>query len=306
MITLIIEKKIVGRIGVGTVEGGVSSLQIKQPYLKLSFIMKTIKFLFFSFLAIFGIIYVLILSYVYFNQADMVFRSSILDHDYKFEFEQNFEEINISSFDGTALHGVLFKAEKPKGLIFYLHGNKGTVAYWGNMAPQYTNLGYDIFILDYRGFGKSGGEIETEDQVYKDISAAYKHLLTRYEESKIIITGYSIGTGLAAYLAATNNPKALILQAPYYNFLEFSSRIVPYVPDFIKKFKFETNVFMIKIKAPIYIFHGKDDQLIGIENSVRLSKLLKPTDKLFPLDNQEHIGINENKDFLKELEKILK
>jgi uncharacterized protein len=268
--------------------------------------MKTIKFLFLSFSGIFGVIYLLIISYVYFNQVDMVFQSSKLSADYKFEFEQNFEEINIPSFDGKKLNGLLFKTENAKGLVFYLHGNAGTVENWGNIAPKYTNLGYDIFILDYRGFGKSEGEIDSEEQVYKDISAAYKHLLTKYEESKIIITGYSIGTGPAAYLAAANNPKALILQAPYYNFLEFSSGRVPFIPDFLKKFKFETNVFITKIKAPIYIFHGKEDQLIGYENSVRLSKLLKPTDHFYSLENQDHIGINENEVFMKELEVILK
>jgi alpha-beta hydrolase superfamily lysophospholipase len=236
----------------------------------------------------------------------MVFQSSKLAADYKFEFQQNFEEINITSFDGTKLNGLLFKAENAKGLIFYLHGNSGTLETWGNIAPNYTNLGYDIFILDYRGFGKSEGKINSEEQVYNDISAAYKHLLTKYKESKIIITGYSIGTGPATYLASNNKPKALILQAPYYNFLELSSSKVPFFPDFLKKFKFETNVFITKIKAPIYIFHGKEDRLIGYENSVRLSKLLKPTDHFYSLENQDHIGINENEDFLKELEGILK
>ncbi len=267
--------------------------------------MKNIKFLFITFASIFGLIYLLFISYIYFNQVDMVFRSTKLAVDYKFEFQQNFEEINIPSFDGKKLNGLLFKVENSKGLIFYLHGNAGTLDTWGNIAPKYTNLGYDIFILDYRSFGKSEGKIKSEEQIYKDVSAAYKHLLTKYKENEIIITGYSIGTGPAAYLAAENNPKALILQAPYYNFLKFSSSRVPFFPDYLKKFKFETNVYITKIEAPIYIFHGKEDQLIGYENSVRLSKLLKPTDHFYSLENQDHIGINENQDFLKELEIIL-
>jgi len=57
-----------------------------------------------------------------------------------------------------------------------LHGNAGTVETWGNIATNYTKLGYDIFILDYRGFGKSEGEITSEDQLFSDISSAYKQL----------------------------------------------------------------------------------------------------------------------------------
>jgi uncharacterized protein len=267
--------------------------------------MKTIKFLLFTLASIFGGIYLIFLSYVYYNQTDMIFRSIRLNKDYKFEYHQKFEEINILTADGKKLNGLLFHAEKSKGLIFYLHGNAGNLAFWGNIAPKYTDLGYDIFILDYRGFGKSEGKIESEAQFYNDISLVYKQLLNSYKENKIIITGYSIGTGPATYLAATNNPKALILQAPYFNFLEFSSGKVPFFPDFLKKFKFETNVFITKIKAPIYIFHGNQDQLISYKNSVRLSKLLKPTDHFYLLENQSHIGMNENQDFLNQLANLL-
>ena len=178
--------------------------------------------------------------------------------------------MNIKSFDGVNLNGLLFKAENSKGLIFYLHGNAGTLETWGKIAKEYTNLGYDIFILDYRSFGKSEGEIENEEQLNKDISIAYKTLIKRYPENKIIIAGYSIGSGLATILASKNNPKALILQSPYYSFTELSSSRVPFFPDFMKKFSLETYEYLPKVKAPVYIFHGMEDQLIPYENSVTI------------------------------------
>jgi len=268
-------------------------------------ILKTIKFLVLVLLCFFLIIYILMISYFYFNQVDLVFHSSKLPKDYKFDYQQKFEEINISSFDGNNLHGLLFRAENSKGLVFYLHGNAGTLETWGKIAKIYTSLGYDIFILDYRSFGKSEGEIENEEQVSKDISVAYKKLAEKYAENKIIIAGYSIGSGFAAKLALENNPKALILQAPYYNFLELSSSKAPFFPDFMKKFSLETNLYLPKIKIPIYIFHGTDDQLIPIDNSIRLKKLLKSNAHFYPLRNQEHIGVNENEEFQKQLKIIL-
>ncbi|HQK38508.1 MAG TPA: alpha/beta fold hydrolase, partial [Flavobacterium alvei] len=228
-----------------------------------------------------------------------------LPNDYKFEFKRDFEELNISSFDNKKLNGLLFKTPNPKGLVFYLHGNAGSLDTWGSIAENYTDLGYDIFILDYRGFGKSEGEIESQDQVFKDLTFAYNKLITKYDRNKVVIIGYSIGTGLATYLASVEKPEKLILQAPYYNFIEFSSGRVPFVPDFLKKFKFETDKYIVKVKSPIYIFHGNKDQVISCENSIRLQKLLKPTDKVFILDNQDHLGINENSDFQDELKRIL-
>ncbi len=247
----------------------------------------------------------LYVSYIYFNQAEMVFIANKLPNDYKFQFNQNFEELNIPSYDEKKLNGLLFKVSNPKGLIFYLHGNAGSLDSWGNNAKIYTDLGYDIFFLDYRGFGKSEGKIESQGQVFRDLNVIYDKIISKYKNKQKVIIGYSIGTGLATYLASIKNPDKLILQAPYYNFLEFSTTRAPYFPDFLKKFQFETNKYIIKVKAPIYIFHGNQDQLISIENSVRLQKLLKPNDVFFELENQGHLGINDNEDFQEQLKIIL-
>lgn len=268
--------------------------------------MKTVRFLFLTLSSIFAIIYLLYVSYIYCNQAEMVFVANKLPKNYSFQFNQEFKEINVPSFDTKIQNGILFQTENPKGLIFYLHGNKGSIDSWGNNAKMYTDLGYDIFFLDYRGFGKSEGQIENQEQVFKDISIVYNKVIGNYKDKNNSIIGYSIGTGLATYLASIKNPNKLILQAPYYNFLEYSSSRAPYFPDFLKKFHFETNIYMTKVKSQIYIFHGNQDQLISIKNSERLQKLFKPKDKLFILENQNHIGINENIEFQSKLKEILK
>ena len=267
--------------------------------------MQILRSIFLYILTLFGGIYLLYVGYVYFNQGEMIFMANKLPKEYKFEFNQDFEELNIPSFDAKIQHGLLFKTPHPKGLVFYLHGNAGSLDTWGSVAKNYTNLGYDIFILDYRGFGKSEGEIENQDQVFQDLTFAYNKLITKYDKTKVIIIGYSIGTGLATYLASIENPKKLILQAPYYNFIELSSGRVPFVPDFLKKFKFETNKYIVKVKSPIYIFHGNKDRVISYDNSIRLQKLIKPIDIVFILDGQNHLNINENLDFQEELKIIL-
>ena len=156
---------------------------------------RTIKFLFVTLSSFFAVIYLLVITYIYINQSEMVFKATKLASDFKFDYKQDFEEVNFSSFDGKNLHGLLFKAQNPKGLVFYLHGNAGNLSTWGNISEIYTNLGYDIYILDYRGFGKSNGNIESEDQVNKDVSLVYRNIIKKYDQQKIVIIGYSIGTG---------------------------------------------------------------------------------------------------------------
>jgi alpha-beta hydrolase superfamily lysophospholipase len=159
-------------------------------------------------------IFVLACAFLYFIQEKLIFHPGKLAKTYKFDFEHNFEERYIPAADGTVLHGLLFKADSSNGLIFYLHGNAGSAASWGSVAKTYTNLNYDVFIVDYRGYGKSEGAINGEAQLAEDIQAAYDELKKQYAENIIVVLGYSIGTGPASRLASTNSPKLLILQAP--------------------------------------------------------------------------------------------
>ncbi|MFH2142581.1 MAG: alpha/beta fold hydrolase, partial [Bacteroidota bacterium] len=193
-------------------------------------------FLFVFFTVVFGLLY--------FFQENFIFFPEKLNKDFKFNFEQKFEEVNIKTLDKLFLNGLLFRADSSKGLIFYLHGNAGSLSSWGKVAKTYTDLNYDVFILDYRGFGKSEGEINSEVQMYQDIQTAYDELKTKYNENKIVVIGYSIGTGLAAKIASANNPKLLILQAPYYSLTDLMKHNYPIIPTLILKYRFETNKFI--------------------------------------------------------------
>lgn len=234
----------------------------------------------------------------------MVFVQYKLEENYNFNFENDFEEIKVKSFDGKYQHGILFKAKNSKGLIFYLHGNAGAVDSWGKVSKMYTDFGYDTFILDYRGLGKSEGEIENEEQVLKDVQIVFDTVSKKYKKN--IIIGYSIGTGLASYLASIRKNDLLILKAPFDNFLKFTAGRVPYFPNSLKKFRFETDKNLSNIKTPIYLFHGNKDQLISLENSLRLKKVLKSKDSLFILEGQNHLGINDNLEYQEKLKGILK
>jgi len=199
------------------------------------------------------LIYLLVCGLLYVFQENLIFFPHRLDRHYQFKFSWPFEEIFIHAEDGTLLHSLLFRVEDPRGVIFYLHGNAGSLRNWGSVAQVYTDLNYDVFLLDYRGFGKSEGSISSEYQLYNDVQTAYDTLRYRYEENQIVVLGYSIGTGPAARIAADNNPSLLILQAPYYSLTDLVSRIYPFVPTFILKYKFPTYRFLEETHIAEYI-----------------------------------------------------
>ena len=162
-------------------------------------------------------LYVALCGLLYFFQEKFIFFPEKLPKGHAFSFREAFEEVTIKTEDNILLNGLLFKADASKGLIFYLHGNAGSLQSWGNISKTYTDLGYDLFILDYRGFGKSEGAISSQDQMCGDAQSAYYIMKSRYSEDNIIVLGYSIGTGIATKLAAKNNPRLLILQSPYFS-----------------------------------------------------------------------------------------
>ncbi|MBC7425315.1 MAG: alpha/beta fold hydrolase [Bacteroidia bacterium] len=250
-------------------------------------------------------LYVLLCIALFFLQEKMIFFPEKLDRNYSFQFNQNFKEMTIPVDKSVSLNGILFKADSSKGLIFYLHGNAGSLRTWGEVAKAYTNLSYDVFIMDYRGFGKSGGNISSQQQLFKDIQIVYDTLHRSYNDSNIIVLGYSIGSGLAAKLASENHPKKLILQAPYYSLTDMMEHTYPYVPTILLKYKFETYNYLQSCKMPVIIYHGNNDEVIYYGSSLKLKKLFKQSDTLITIEGQEHNGITRNKEYLKSIEKVL-
>lgn len=246
------------------------------------------------FLITLGVLYISVCAYLFFAQESIIFFPEKLDENFKFSYSNSFEELNIKTEDGTVINGLLFKADSSQGLIFYLHGNAGSLRTWGDVAQTYLALNYDVFIPDYRGFGKSSGEIDGEDLFFSDVQTLYNEMKKKYSEEKIIVLGYSIGTGPAAKIASTNKPRMLILQAPYYSLSDMMTHEYPGVPTFLLKYRFATNEYIKTCTMPIVIFHGDKDEVIYHESSVKLRELCKSGDTLITLNGQGHNGMTDN------------
>lgn len=250
------------------------------------------------------IFYILICVFLYFFQERLIFFPDKLNRNFKFSFER-FEELNIKTKDGKRLNGLLFTTDSSKGLIFYLHGNAGALNSWGEVAKRYTDLNYDVFVLDYRGYGKSEGSISSQAQLFEDVQSAYDEIKKRYDEQRIVVLGYSIGSGPAAKLASTNHSRLLILQAPFYNLTDVMKRTYPIIPTFLLKYKFETNEYLKNCKMPVVVFHGDRDEVINYRSSLKLKGVMKDTDTLIILNGQGHNGMTDHPQYVSAISTIL-
>ncbi|HSJ68831.1 MAG TPA: alpha/beta fold hydrolase [Anditalea sp.] len=250
------------------------------------------------------IVYLLLCGFLYVFQESLIFFPQKLEKHYQFDFDQTFDEIYVQTEDDVLLHSLLFKVNNPRGVIFYLHGNAGSLLNWSSVAKTYNDLYYDVYLLDYRGYGKSAGAISGEEQFYRDIQTAYDTLRNKYNEDKIVVLGYSIGTGPATKLAADNRPALLILQAPYYSLTDLMRNTYPFIPTLLLKYKFPTYQFIQEVDSPIVVFHGTDDDIIYHASSLKL-KEENQTIEVILLEGQGHNGITQNTVYQEELKKIL-
>ncbi len=241
-----------------------------------------------------AILYLVICAALYVFQEKVLFFPQKLAPTYQHHFNQPFEEINLTNNKGNLLNGLLFKSENSRGLVFFLHGNAGALNSWGQVAKFYTELHYDVFMLDYQGFGKSEGKITSQNEFFADNQLFYNEMLKNYDEKNIIVLGYSLGTGLASKIAADNHPSQLILLAPYYSLKDVMQHTYPIIPTVLLKYKIETHKYLGKCNMPITIFHGKQDEIIYFGSGQKLKEKYPKKVRFIPLKNQGHNGIMYN------------
>lgn len=242
------------------------------------------------------IVYIIGCGYMFFMQEGFIFYPDKLSTSAKLNYSIPFEEVTFAA-KGAKLNAVYCKVPNSKGLIFFLHGNKGNLRNQETKAKFYNKMGYDFFCFDYRGFGKSGGEITSEKQFFEDVQVAYDFVKKDYSEKAITVIGYSVGTCSAAMITSTNNPANLILIAPYYSMSDMTVRRYKIVPTFLLKYKFDTYKYVEQIKNKILLIHGDKDETLPFEGSVQLSELLGSDDVFLPIKNQGHNDFEENTQF---------
>lgn len=255
-----------------------------------------------------AILALLFLTGIIMLQAKLIFFPEKLAPDYAFALSDNQEEVLLTTADEKKISGLLHRTHfpEPRGVILYLHGNAGSLRTWKDVAPTFTNLGFDILIIDYRGFGKSTGS-PTEKGLYEDAHTAWRFLIERgYQPENIVLNGRSIGSGVASKLATHVNARALILESPFTSLVAVAKAHYPFLlPGLILKFRFETDKRTDHIKMPVLLIHGDRDELIPPEHSYKLHEQFKGRSKLAIIPNAGHNDISAHPAYNQALQQFL-
>lgn len=248
--------------------------------------------------------YLVICGLLYFAQEKLLFFPTPLPQNHTYRFAEPFEEHSIA-VEGATLSALLFRTPNPRGVIFYLHGNGGNLQDWGTLAPAFTAHAYDIFFLDYRGYGKSTGSISGEAQLHADVAAAYDYVKQRYPEEQIVLYGRSLGSGLVVALARTAQPRMLILETPYVSIRTLALRQYPFVPPFLLKYQMRSDLWIKDVRSPIALIHGTADELIPFESSATLATHIAGEHRMFAIEGGGHNNLSNYRQYHAALRELL-
>lgn len=216
-----------------------------------------------------ALLYAALLALVWWQQERLIFLPSRLPAEHRFDFGADVHEAWVE-VPGARLHALHLRNPQPRGVIFFLHGNAGNLDSWFVNGDFYRRLNLDVFMLDYRGYGKSSGRIDSQAQLESDVRAAWAGIAPRYAGLHRVILGRSLGSALASGLAAELQPELTVLVSPYESMAALAAEHYRWVPQALLRYPLRNDTALARIKSPLLLMHGERDTLIEPKHSERL------------------------------------
>lgn len=219
-----------------------------------------------KFVLIVAACYGLLVTVVYLMQGRMLYLANVPGRDLTAtpaDVDLRYEDIAIETADGVRLHGWYIPGESSRVLLFF-HGNAGNISHRLHSIRQFYGLGLSVLIIDYRGYGQSGGKT-TEKGIYRDADAAWRYLTEEraVPASDIVIFGRSMGASAAAKLATSRQPLALIVESSFTSIPDIAQEIYPWLPArWLSYLRHATRDYVASVRSPVLIVHGRDDEIV--------------------------------------------
>jgi hypothetical protein len=204
-----------------------------------------------------------------------------------------FEDVQLVAVDGVKITGWYMKAPDASGSVLYLHGNAGNRRDWAQAAPPFIEQGYNLLILDYRGYGDSQGR-PSEKGLYRDGDAAFSWLQERAGRDglPVYILGKSLGSGVASYLAAVHSPSGLILDSAFTSMSQLIAHHARWLPRFLIPALYPSLARIERITCPSLVLHGDRDDLVPLSHGLSLYDKLQAPKALGVIPGASHNDID--------------
>lgn len=188
------------------------------------------------------------------------------------DVELAYESVFFATADGIKLHGWFLPAAKPRMTLLFFHGNAGNISHRLASLVIFNQLHFDVFIFDYRGYGRSEGK-PSEQGLYRDAMAALDYLQQQRGVvlEEIVFFGRSLGGAVATWLAARQPPRALIIEASFTSIPDLAAELYPFFPvRRLARLRYDNRNQLKSICSPVLIIHSAEDEVVPFQHGRRL------------------------------------
>jgi uncharacterized protein len=251
-------------------------------------------------LAAVGAIYTATIGYLWFRQERLLFEPTRLPPDEPLTTDADVHESWVD-VPGARLSVAHLRLPDPRGVVFFLHGNSGNLKDCLVELDGFRQVNFDVVMFDYRGYGKSTGCIGSEEQLRADVCAVWAEFSRHYEGKRVVISGQSLGTALAAGLSAElceagRAPDLTFLVSPYSSMGALAEElypwVYPWVPRQVLRYPLSTAKHAARLSGPLMLIHGDKDELIGIHHSHAL-RTAAPAAQLLCVEGAGHSDVHK-------------
>lgn len=195
-------------------------------------------------------------QFVYFPMSDLIADPGDAGLD--------FEDVSLTTDDQVTIHGWFLPHPRPRATLLFLHGNGGNISHRLEKLRIFHDLELSVFIIDYRGYGRSEGS-PSEHGTYRDAEAAWRHLSEsrQIRSDAIIVYGESLGAAPASRLAGRYQPGALIIESAFTSIADMGRHYYPYLPvKLLTRIKYPVVEYVREARCPVLIIHSPDDDIV--------------------------------------------
>jgi pimeloyl-ACP methyl ester carboxylesterase len=255
-------------------------------------------------LAAVGAVYTAAIGYLWLRQEHLLFEPTPLPPDERLVDDVDVHEQWID-VPGARLSAAHLRLPAPRGVVFFLHGNSGNLRDCLVDLDAFRQVNFDVVMFDYRGYGKSSGRIASEEQLRADVRAVWAAFAGQYEGKRVVVSGQSLGTALAAGIsaelcAAGRAPDLTLLVSPYSSMRALAEELYPWVPRKVLRYPLHTAEHAARLSGPLMLVHGDKDELIGIHHSHAL-RTAAPAAQFFCVEGAGHSDVHKFPSFRKAL-----
>ncbi len=205
-----------------------------------------------------------------------------------------YEDAWIGTADGEKLHGWFVPAIGARGTLLFFHGNAGNISHRLQSLLIFNQLGLDVLMVDYRGYGQSSGEAN-EQGTYLDAQAAWDYLVEQrgVASERIVIFGRSLGGAVGAWLASQPGvePAGVIIESTFSSGVDMGRRLYPVLPvRLITRIRYPVKEFVTGIRAPLLVVHSRDDEIIPFDMSKTVFEAANEPKTFFEMGGDHNAG----------------